>query len=67
MNVDERMRELNRLRGYDPDEPTHEEDGTLIMSKRYIAEFLKKNPGEYYRTKHLNNKLYLHYKGFGKI
>lgn len=63
----ERMRRLNELRGYDPDEPDRAEDGSLLMSKKYLVHFLKSHPQDYYRTARLNTKLYLHFKGFSHL
>jgi dynein assembly factor 1 len=44
-----------------------EEDGSLVLSNRYLWEMFKREPKKYYRTPSLNDKLYLHYKGFSYI
>jgi hypothetical protein len=45
-------------------EDEKEADGSQIMTLRWIKEFISKEWRMYYRTPHLNEKLYLHYKGF---
>lgn len=49
------------------EEPEKEEDGTPILTNKFLREMIKKEPRKYYRTAYLNDKLYLHYKGFRKI
>ena len=47
-----------------PDEDEKEADGSPILTQRYIKTMLAKEWRNYYRTAYLNEKLYLHYKGF---
>lgn len=44
-----------------------EDDGEVRMSDRYFKNLFRKNYGLYYNTFELNEKLYLHYKGFKQI
>jgi hypothetical protein len=37
------------------------------MTQRYLREMLAKEWRQYYRTAYLNEKLYLHYKGFSQL
>ena len=53
-----------RLGRHVPLEDEKEEDGSPILTLRYIKNLLSKEWKQYYRTPHLNEKLYLHYKGF---
>ena len=52
------------LRQIDENEEQKEVDGSPILSNKYIRELFKKEWRRYYRTPELNEKLYLHYKGF---
>ena len=47
-----------------PQEDEKEADGSPILTLRYIKDLLSREWKQYYRTPHLNEKLYLHYKGF---
>ena len=47
-----------------PEEEEKEEDGSPILTNKYLRELFAKNWRQYYRTAYLNEKLYLHYKGF---
>ena len=49
------------------DEPDSNEDGSKNLTKKYLRELFAKNFKKYYRTPSLNEKLYLHYKGFSKM
>lgn len=49
------------------DEPQQEEDGSPVLSKRFILDLFKKEWRKYYRTFELNEKLYFHFKGFSYI
>ena len=42
-------------------------DGSPMMNNRFFWELFKKEWKKYYRTPSLNEKLYLHYKGFSYI
>jgi len=44
-----------------------DEDGPRRMSLKWFKEFFKKEWRTYYRTFELNEKLYLHFKGFNKL
>lgn len=44
-----------------------EEDNEVKMSDRYFKKLFRENFGLYYNTFELNEKLYLHYKGFRRI
>lgn len=46
------------------DEPERDEDGSLNLTNKYLRELFKKEWKRYYRTPELNEKLFLHYKGF---
>ena len=46
------------------EEEQKEEDGSPILTNKYLKELFKKEWRRYYRTPELNEKLYLHYKGF---
>jgi dynein assembly factor 1, axonemal len=46
---------------------SEDEDGPLRMTVKWFKEFFKKEWRTYYRTFELNEKLYLHFKGFNKI
>jgi dynein assembly factor 1, axonemal len=47
-----------------PEEEEKEEDGSPILTNAYLKRLFKSDWRKYYRTPHLNEKLYLHYKGF---
>lgn len=49
------------------EEDEKEPDGSLRLTNKYLREMIKKEPKKYYRTAYLNDKLYLHYKGFRYI
>lgn len=51
------------LRDY-PVEKEKEEDGSPILTNKYLGEMFAREWRQYYRTAYLNEKLYLHYKGF---
>ena len=59
----------NRRRFVVPDnsEEDKEEDGSQRLSNRFLYELFRKEWRRYYRTPELNEKLYLHYKGFSYI
>jgi len=57
---------LRRNHG-EPEEEEKEADGSQILTKRFLREMLAKEWRQYYRTAYLNEKLYLHYKGFSYI
>ena len=59
--------EHRRQRELEEQEEERAEDGSLNLTKKYLRELLKTEWRKYYRTPHLNEKLYLHYKGFHKI
>lgn len=44
-----------------------EEDGVVRMTDKYFKNLFRNNWGLYYGTFELNEKLYLHYKGFKRI
>jgi hypothetical protein len=46
------------------DEPERDEDGSLNLTNKYLRELFKKEWKKYYRTPELNEKLFLHFKGF---
>lgn len=46
------------------EEQEKEDDGSPILTNRYLRELLRKEYKKYYRTAYLNEKLFLHYKGF---
>jgi len=48
-------------------ESEDEEGGPLRMTVKWFKEFFKKEWRTYYRTFELNEKLYLHFKGFNKF
>lgn len=47
-----------------PPEEEKESDGGLILTNAYLRHLLKSDTRLYFRTPELNEKLYLHYKGF---
>ena len=47
--------------------PQEEEDGEVRMTNKYFKTLFRNNFGLYYNTFELNEKLYLHYKGFKRI
>lgn len=49
------------------EEDEKEADGTPILTNKFLREMIKKEPRKYYRTAYLNDKLFLHYKGFSRI
>mmetsp|Transcript_20572 Transcript_20572/g.31349 ORF Transcript_20572/g.31349 Transcript_20572/m.31349 type:complete len:443 (-) Transcript_20572:306-1634(-) len=51
----------------DADEDEKEEDGSPRLTNRFLFELFRKEWRKYYRTPELNEKLYLHYKGFSYI
>lgn len=61
------LAEYMRRRGARPDEPEKEEDGSLALTNKYLYTLIQSDKRLYYRTPELNEKLYLHYKGFHKI
>lgn len=52
---------------HQPPEDEKEADGSPILTNKYLRDLLKSDPRKYYRTAYLNEKLYLHYKGFKYI
>jgi hypothetical protein len=46
---------------------SEDEDGPRRMTVKWLKEFFKENWRTYYRTFELNEKLYLHFKGFNKF
>ena len=62
----EELEEYRRRRNL-PEEDEKEEDGTPILTNAYLKRLCKSDWQKYYRTPHLNEKLYLHYKGFRKM
>ena len=57
----------SRLLNYDPNEPQKDEAGFPLLTKRYLCELFNKEWKRYYRVPSLNDKLFLHYKGFAAI
>lgn len=57
----------SRLLNIDPDEPQKDETGAPILTKRFLCELFNKEWKRYYRVPALNDKLFLHYKGFAAI
>lgn len=51
--------------GFHP--PQEEDNGEMRISEKYLKKLFRDNYGLYYNTFELNEKLYLHYKGFKKI
>ena len=56
----------HRMYGAD-EEDQRDVDGSPMMTNRFFWELFKKEWKKYYRTPSLNEKLYLHYKGFSYI
>ena len=56
---------FNHIRGEEEDE--REEDGSPMLTNRFLRELFRKECKKYYRTPELNEKLYLHFKGFSYI
>lgn len=52
---------------HDDDEEQKEADGSPRLTMRFLLEMFKKDWRRYYRTAELNEKLFLHYKGFSYI
>ena len=52
--------------GY-PVEAERGEDGSLNLTNKYLRDLFRKEPRRYYRTPCLNDKLFLHYKGFSNV
>ena len=54
--------------GRDVNDYEHEDekevDGSPILTNKFLRELFKKEFKKYYRTPYLNEKLFLHYKGF---
>ena len=48
-------------------EDERDEDGSPMLTNRFFWELFKRENKKYYRTPSLNEKLYLHYKGFSYI
>jgi dynein assembly factor 1 len=51
----------------DEEEDQKDIDGSPMMTNRFFWELFKKEWKKYYRTPSLNEKLYLHFKGFSYI
>ena len=49
------------------EEEEKEADGSPKLTMRFLRELVKKEPKKYYRTPYLNDKLFLHFKGFHYI
>ena len=49
------------------DEPEEDEAGNKNLTKKWLRKLFADNFKKYYRTPSLNEKLYLHYKGFSKM
>jgi len=49
------------------EEEEKEPNGSPILTNKFLRELFKKEHRKYYRTPHLNDKLYLHFKGFSKM
>ena len=56
---------FNNIRGEQEDE--REEDGSPMLTNRFLRDLFRKEWKKYYRTPELNEKLYLHFKGFSYI
>lgn len=61
------LEEYMRRRGARLNEPEKHEDGSLNMTNKYLYTLCASDKRLYYRTPELNEKLYLHYKGFHYI
>ena len=48
-------------------EDERDEKGNLLLTNKFLRELFKREPRKYYRTPALNEKLFLHFKGFHKI
>lgn len=48
-------------------EPERDQYGHPILTNRYLRELFRTEWKKYYRTPELNEKLYLHFKGFSKM
>ena len=48
-------------------EPVNEEDGSLALTNKYLWDLIQSDKRLYYRCPELNEKLYLHFKGFHSI
>ena len=51
------------VNNYEP-EDDKEPDGSPILTNKFLRDLFKKEHKKYYRTPYLNDKLFLHYKGF---
>ena len=56
-------RDLNDVEQEDEKEP----DGSPRLTNKFLRELFKKEHKKYYRTPYLNDKLFLHFKGFHYI
>jgi Leucine-rich repeat (LRR) protein len=63
----EALAEYTARRNARPDEPEKEEDGSLALTNKYLWNLIQTDKRLYYRCPELNEKLYLHYKGFHNI
>lgn len=54
-------------REQDASEPERDRYGHPILTNRYLRELFRTEWKKYYRTPELNEKLYLHFKGFSKM
>jgi dynein assembly factor 1 len=52
--------------GY-PHEEERDEKGNLNLTNKFLRDLFKAEPRKYYRTPALNEKLYLHFKGFDRV
>ena len=50
-----------------PEEDEKDAEGHPVMTNLYLKTMLAKEWRHYYRTPYLNEKLYLHYKGFSNF
>ena len=58
---------INFNQRQEPEEQETNEDGSKNLTKKWLRQLFKDNFRKYYRTPHLNEKLYLHYKGFSRM
>ena len=54
-------------REQDAGEPERDQYGHPVLTNRYLRELFRTEWKKYYRTPELNEKLYLHFKGFSKM